>query len=198
MVLTPHVRKLALTAHVTSSVGWVGALAVFFAHSLATLLSKDEQVVRAASLAMGLTAWLVIMPLSIAAVLTGLIQALGTAWGVARHYWVLFKLVLTALATGVLLLKLQPISDLATAAGQVGFSIADTAALRTSLTVHAAGGLVILMAALCLAIYKPAGEIRRGGPLPRWAKVFGAVLIALAVLLSGMVLVGQHGPAAIH
>jgi hypothetical protein len=176
----------------------VGALIVFFAHSLGTLLTKDEQIVRVASLVMGLTAWLVIMPLSIATILTGFVQAFGTAWGLLRHYWVLFKLLLTAFATGVLLLKLQPISDLATAAARAGFSTADTAGLRTSLTVHAAGGLVVLMAALCLAIYKPAGRIRGGGPLPRWAKLFGAVLMVFAVLVLGMVLVGRHGPAAFH
>ena len=198
MIFSPQVRKLALTAHVTSSVGWVGALIVFFAHALATLLSKDEQMVRAASLVMGLTAWLVIMPLSVATILTGVIQAFGTAWGVVRHYWVLFKLVLTALATGVLLLKLQPISELASAAARAGFSTADTAGLRMSLTVHAAGGLVVLMAALCLAIYKPAGRIRGGGALPRWAKLFGAVVMVFAVLVLGMVLVGRHGPAAFH
>lgn len=51
-------------------------------------------MVRAAALAMGLTAWFVILPLSLAALTTGLVQALGTAWGSFRHYWILFKLLL--------------------------------------------------------------------------------------------------------
>jgi hypothetical protein len=37
---------------------------------------------------MGLTAWLVIMPLSVATLVSGLVQALGTTWGLLRHYWV--------------------------------------------------------------------------------------------------------------
>ncbi len=36
--------------------------------------------------------------------------------GLLRHYWVLFKLLLTSVATAVLFLKLGPISALAAAA----------------------------------------------------------------------------------
>jgi hypothetical protein len=194
MTMTPSIRKLALTAHVTSSVGWVGALAVFFAHALASVMSEDAQIVRAASLMMGLTAWLIIMPLSIATLVTGVVQALGTAWGLVRHYWVLSKLVLTAVATLVLLLKMQPISHLAEAATQTGFSRHDLVGLRTSLTAHAAGGLVVLLAALVLAIYKPAGLTREGAP--RWARAVGLVLAVLILVVAFMVLFGAHGPGA--
>lgn len=125
--MTPSIRKLALTAHVSISVAWMGALAVFLAHALAGSISEDEQMVRAASLAMGLTAWFVILPLSLASLTTGLVQALGTAWGLFRHYWILFKLLLTGVATVVLLLKLGPISDLADAAAAATFSSANQA-----------------------------------------------------------------------
>ena len=63
--MTPSLRKLALTTHITASVGWLGALAVFLAHAIANLISQDPQMVRAACLAMGLTAWFVILPLSV-------------------------------------------------------------------------------------------------------------------------------------
>jgi hypothetical protein len=204
MTLTPSIRKLTLTAHVTAAVGWVGALSVFFAHALAGVVSDNERVVRATSLAMGLTAWLVIMPLSIATLVTGLVQALGTAWGLLRHYWVLFKLSLTAIATAVLLLKMQPISYLADAAAQTGFSGGDLVGLRTSLAVHAAGGLVVLLTALVLAIYKPAGLTPFAGQtpgapaagIPRWAKILGLVLAAFVALVAAMSLFGAHGPGA--
>src|SRR5687767_12928391 len=113
MTMTPKLRKFVFTAHITSSIAWFGALAVFLAHALASLMSENEQTVRAVSLAMGITAWFVILPLSLASLTTGLLQALGTAWGLFRHYWVLFKLALTAVATGVLLMKLDPIQYLA-------------------------------------------------------------------------------------
>lgn len=97
--MTPAFRKLALTVHIIASVGWVGAVAVFLAHAIASTSSQDALLVRAACLAMGLTAWFVILPLSLTSLVTGLVQALGTAWGLFRHYWVLAKLLLTGLAT---------------------------------------------------------------------------------------------------
>lgn len=132
-------------------------------------------------------------------------QALGTAWGLLRHYWVVFKLLLTVVATVVLLSKLgPPISYLATAAEEL--SRADVGSLRTSLTLHAAGGLVLLLATTTLAIFKPRGVMRYGArersepgstlPTPRWVKVFGAITILLAVVVGVMTIAGGHGPGA--
>jgi hypothetical protein len=89
VVMTPRVRKFALTAHVTSSVGWLGAVANFLSLAIAGLLGSDDQMVRSAYLATELATWIVIAPLAFASLVTGLIVALGTSWGVFRHYWVL-------------------------------------------------------------------------------------------------------------
>ena len=215
MAMTAPIRKLTLTTHVTTSVGWIGALAVFFAHALVGLLSQDEQIVRAVTLAMGITAWFVILPLGVTSFATGLVQALGTAWGLLRHYWILFKLLLTAVATIVLLLKLGPISYLAEEAAKASFSSADLIGLRTSVALHAGGGLLVLLAAATLAIYKPqgmtpygmrkqrgldnAGQVSGPGSVvstPRWVKIFGTVLVILILLVGAMILLGGHGPGA--
>ena len=98
--MTPRLRKFALTAHVVSSVGWLGAVAAFLALAVAGLTSRDAQVVRAAYLAMDLIARLVIVPAALASLLTGFVQSLGTPWGLFRHYWVLAKLLITVLADG--------------------------------------------------------------------------------------------------
>ncbi|MGH8222464.1 MAG: hypothetical protein ACREQZ_05775, partial [Woeseiaceae bacterium] len=164
---------------------------------------------------MGITAWFVILPLALASFATGLIQALGAAWGLLRHYWVLFKLTLTAVATTVLLLKLGPISFLAEAAAATTFSSADLIGLRTSVMAHAGGGLLVLLTAAVLAVYKPQGltpygarkQQERGetgrasiattvASTPRWAKIFGAVLIAFILMVAVMSLLGGHGPNA--
>ena len=89
MIMPPRLRKLALTAHITSSVGWMGAVTAFLALAVA---SQDAQMARAAYLAMEVTAWWVIVPLAFASLLTGLVVSLGTPWGLFRHYWVLIKL----------------------------------------------------------------------------------------------------------
>lgn len=73
MTMTPRVRKLALTAHVMSSVGWLGAVACFLALAIAGLTSGEDQRLRAATLAMDVTCRWVIVPLSLASLLTGLV-----------------------------------------------------------------------------------------------------------------------------
>lgn len=146
MQMTHPFRDIALSIHVIASVGWAGALGVFLAHALAGLFSTDEQVVRAMYMAMGISAWFVILPLSVASFATGVIQALGTAaWGLFRHYWIVFKLVMTVTATVVLLMKLAPISYLAEMAAQPTFSSTDLLGLRTSTMLHAAGGVIVLV-----------------------------------------------------
>src|SRR4029453_1904019 len=113
MALTLRLRKLALTAHVTASVGWLGAVVVFLALSVAGLTSQNPQTVRSAYLVMELTGWAVLVPLSLASLLTGLVCALGSTWGLFRHYWVLFKLLINVVATIVLLLYMQTLAYLA-------------------------------------------------------------------------------------
>ncbi|PPE72755.1 hypothetical protein C3942_17050 [Solimonas fluminis] len=212
MIMTSNIRKLMLTFHVTASIGWAGALAVFLAHSLVSLSNQDPAMVRAACLMMGITAWFVILPLAATSLVTGLMQAMGTAWGLFRHYWVTIKLLLTAFATAVLLLKLTPISALS-AAAQTAVSLQDFAGLQLSLLVHAAGGLGVLLVTTALAIYKPAGltpygtrmlgtrstDRRDAGSiagLPRWVKGFLAAAVVFLLLLVAMLMHGGHGPGA--
>jgi uncharacterized membrane protein len=122
MALTPRLRKLALTAHVTVSVGWLGAVVAFLALSIAGLTSEDPQMVRGAYLVMELTGWVVLVPLSLASLLTGLVCSLGSIWGLFRHYWVLFKLLINVVATIVLLLYMQTLDYLADVAAAATLS----------------------------------------------------------------------------
>ncbi|HEX9754488.1 MAG TPA: hypothetical protein VGA42_02215 [Gemmatimonadales bacterium] len=158
MTMTPRFRKLALTAHVTSSVGWLGAVAGFLALAVAGLTSQDAQTVRAAYIAMELTGWFVLVPLALASLLTGLVQSLGTTWGLFRHYWVLFKLLINVFATIVLLMYMQTLSYLAGVAAETTLSSDDLGMLRSpSPVLHAALALLVLLVATVLAVYKPRG-----------------------------------------
>jgi len=162
MTMPPGVRKLALTTHVMSSVGWLGAVAAFLALAIAGLTSQDALLVRAAYLAMEAVAWFVIVPFSLAALATGLVQSLGTTWGLFRHYWVLLKLLLTLVAAVVLFLQLEPISYLADVAAVRALAPDDLRTARISLVVHAGGGLLVLLVPLTLSVYKPRGRTRYG------------------------------------
>src|SRR5512145_143310 len=111
MTMRPALRKLARTAHVVFTVGWLGAVAGFLALAIAGLTSRDSQVVIASYLAMDLIARFVIVPLSLAPLLlTGPILSLGTPWGLFRHYWIIAKLVINVLCTAILIVHLQPIN----------------------------------------------------------------------------------------
>src|ERR687893_1345362 len=109
MIMTPRLRRFALAAHLTASVGWIGAVAGYIALDVAAATSQDTQTLRAAYLAMELIVWYVIVPLALASLLSGLVMALGTKWGLFRHYWVLISLLLTVIATAVLLAETQTI-----------------------------------------------------------------------------------------
>ena len=156
MNMTPGARKLALTAHVTSSVGWLGAVLAFLALALAGLRC-DEALGRAAYVSLNLMTWAVIVPLSVLSLATGLLESLGTPWGLVRHYWVLVKLVLTVLATLLLLLHTRPIGWMAHAAMHAVPLTTDLTRLRIQLVVDAAGATVVLLGATVLSVYKPRG-----------------------------------------
>jgi uncharacterized membrane protein len=155
MTMTPGVRKFALTAHVASSVGWLGAVAGFLAVAVVGATSRDAQTVRGAYLVMEPAAWFVLVPLALASLLTGLVQALGTTWGLFRHYWVLFKLLINVAATIVLLTYMATFRFMADVAADPS---ADLSVVRNpSPVLHAAAALLLLLAATTLAVYKPRG-----------------------------------------
>jgi hypothetical protein len=160
MTMTPRLRKFALTAHVPSSVGWLGAVVAFLALSVVGLTSQDAQTVRGAYLVMEPTAWFVLVPLAFASLLTGLVMSLGPTWGLFRHYWVLFKLVITVFATIILLIYMGTFRYMA---GVAADPTADLDVVRNaSPTLHAALALLVLLVATVLAVFKPGGMTRYG------------------------------------
>lgn len=162
MIMAPGLRKFALTAHVTASVGWLGAVGGSLALGVAGLTLPDAERVRAVYLTMELMGWFVLVPLSFASLVTGLVQSLGTRWGLFRHYWVLVKLGMNVFATTILLLYMQTLTHLADVAAETRVS-GDLAGLRSpSPVVHAAGALVLLLVAVTLSVYKPRGMTRYG------------------------------------
>lgn len=159
MTMPPRVRKFALTAHLAVSVGWIGAVVAYLALGVSAVTSQDAQTVRAAWIAMELTGWFAIVPLAIAALLSGLVMSLGTRWGLFRHYWTLITLGLTVLSTVVLLVHMPDVSALAAVAREAGG--AGLAALGGDL-MHPAVGLVVLIVIMVLNVFKPRGMTRYG------------------------------------
>jgi uncharacterized membrane protein len=166
VLLSPGPRKLALTFHVVSSIGWVGAVAAFLALALTGRNTADAELARSSYRAMEVLVRSVIVPMALMTLLTGVIQALGTRWGLVRHYWVVIKLVITVIATLVLLTELEPISHLADLARLGQLEAGAQGTQRTSLVLHSGGGLVALIIPTVLSIYKPPGRTRWGRAEP--------------------------------
>jgi hypothetical protein len=179
---------------------------------VAGLTRQDAQMARAAYLAMDLTIRFVIVPLARASLLTGLAQALGTPWGLFRHYWVLVTFLLIVVATIILLNYMQTASFIAGLAADPTFSGDDFLARRTPFAVlHAGGGLLVLLVAATLGVYKPRGMTPYGvrkqreqgdtgvvqestTSTPRWVKVVGIVALVLVLLVVIRRFTGVGGP----
>ena len=164
MIMTPRLRKFALTAHVTASVGWLGAAIAFLAIAVVGLTSRNAQTVRGAYLVMEPAAWFTLVPLAFASLLTGVVSSLGTRWGLFRHYWVIFKLLISVFATIILLIYMGTFRLMAGVASDPG---ADLGVVRNpSPVVHASLALLLLLAATVLGVYKPWGMTRYGRRKP--------------------------------
>lgn len=209
MIMAPRLRKFALTAHVASSVGWFGTVAGFLALAAAAVRSREPEAVRAFYLAMQLTGWYVIVPFCVASLLTGLIMSLGTHWGLFRHYWVLVKFLITVAAALILFGFTQTLGSLRDLAADPSLSIGELRNLKQSPVVHSAGGLLVLLGATILAVYKPWGMTRYGrrthrsgvGSVPgssaplAWTQylLLGTLALALLFLVLHLIAGGPRG-----
>jgi hypothetical protein len=156
-LMGPTLRRAALVAHVSTSLGWLGSVVAFLVLVVVGLRSTDLPMVRACYVAADLVTRFAIVPLCFAALATGLIQSLGTAWGLFRNYWVIAKLLLTLAGTGLLLLHTGPIGHLATAASDSGFAPTEHRALQRQLVADAAAAILLLLLTTGLSVYKPRG-----------------------------------------
>lgn len=157
--MAPGLRKLALAAHLTFTIGWIGTVIAYLALGAAASTSQDPQTLRGAWIAMELIGWYVIVPLALGSLLTGLVMAFGTRWGLLRHHWVLISFGLTVFAAGVLVAHMPTVSSHADTARR-----GNTAHLEAlgGDVLHPGVGLVVLGFVLLLNIYKPRGMTKYG------------------------------------
>ena len=154
MTLSGRLRKFSLAAHLVFAVGWIGAVLAYLAVATAAEASDETATVRGAWIAMELIGWYTIVPLAIATLITGVVMAVGTRWGLFRHYWVVFSLALTSFAAAVLLFHMPTVSSSADVA-----RAADAARLNDlgGDLAHPAIGAVVLLAVQILNVFKPRG-----------------------------------------
>ena len=188
--MTQRLRKLGLSLHVVLSVGWLGAVLAFLMLALASF-SPEPALARAAYLTMAVVGRGALLPLSVGAVVSGVVQALGTRWGLFRHYWVLVKLVLTVFATAALFVHQT------TAIIEAARLAADTIAPRlpegrlrelgVQLVLDSGFALLLLLVITLISIYKPWGAV---GKVTRSFKLSLAAVTALVVAFIALHLSG--------
>jgi hypothetical protein len=163
MTMRPRLSKFTLVAHITFSVGWIGSVAAFLVLNIARLASHDLEIVRGAYVSMNLLGLYIIVPLSIASLLTGLVQSLGTSWGLFRQYWTVAEFVLTIGATILLLTHYTLIARAArrVLASPTG-TMPDLGQAGRELLVKAGLAILVLLITTALSIYKPWGFTEYG------------------------------------
>lgn len=147
-------RTALLTVHVAVSVGWVGldgALVVLEVTGLATGDPRERAGIAAAMAAM--VVW-VMVPVVFTSLVSGLVLALSTPWGLVRYWWVLIKCAIASVlaATGLILMlpQLHPIIAGEAEQVQMGTLIGRSIALA------------LLLAATGLSVVKPWGKTPHG------------------------------------
>lgn len=157
-------RNLLRAVHIIVAVGALATDAILLTLAITGLATSDPDLIRAAYLTMDLVASVVLIPLALATLLTGILLGLTSPWGIARHYWVLTKLILALTAAAAAVFVLRPTLDEA-AATALGVSLADLpstgiGSIATRAATSSALGVSLLTIAALLAVYKPLGRIR--------------------------------------
>jgi hypothetical protein len=155
--LGPRSRRVMLAVHVATSVSWMGAVAAFAAIAAFGAAAPADATSPGLYAALEIMMWVVLVPLAGLSLVSGIVQAVGTQWGLFRHYWVVAKLVLTVGAAALLLLHTR------VAAAAAHFALVHDAQLqplRSQLVFDSVAGLLVLVLIAVLGWVKPRGRLR--------------------------------------
>ncbi|MFD0022771.1 DUF2269 domain-containing protein [Streptomyces sp. NPDC058382] len=163
--LKRRTRRSILVAHVAVSVSWLGLTVGLLALGIAAFVTGDPATAQATTRAMKIFGDWLVVPVALLSLISGLILALGTPWGLARHRWVWTKFWLTLITTALSILSLRPAIDEAAKIGtaDINLVVAPSVATATYLFITA------------ISVLKPWGPTRRGRRLRVSARSVKAV-----------------------
>ncbi|MEU8079128.1 hypothetical protein AB0B31_27245 [Catellatospora citrea] len=152
--LPRNARRFLLTAHVVTSVGWLGVAYALLVMALSAQASTDPGTREATYALMLSFDNAAMLPLGLAALVTGVILGVGSHWGVLRHWWVAVKLVLNVAVLVVPLLTRHPALVDAVDAARAGL-LTDPAQQVLDGSI---ASVIVLTVATILSTYKPWGK----------------------------------------
>ena len=149
LALSPFLRKLVLTIHIIVSVGLLGDSAGYLAVAIRGAIASDPLIAHSSYQTLRMFAFVFGIPLSFAALVTGVLLGLGTRWGILRYPWVTTKLLLivSVIAVGALVLN-----------GGMNAMLTGRGGAEAQLIAGAAYDVVALTAATALGVFKPGGR----------------------------------------
>jgi hypothetical protein len=165
--LTPTWRKTILVLHIAGGAGWMGLDAGLLILATTGLTTANGRTAASCYTAIGLVVPPAVLTLSLIMLATGLILGLGTKWGLLRYWWVLVKLALGLVLTGLVLFALLPATAAlpeAVASAGDGGGAAVRAALGTTpvqLMFPPVVSFLALGFALVVSVFKPWGKVQR-------------------------------------
>lgn len=155
--LSPSARRALLSTHIVSAVGVLGVDAVVLALGVAGLSGADPRTVYPA---MHLVAADLMAPLAVLALVSGVVLATMSHWGLFRHAWVTAKLIITALGTLAILAALVPGTGRAATVAVSGGTLGQRQELLYVLVPTVTVSLLVLNTVL--GVYKPRRLSQRG------------------------------------
>lgn len=160
--LSPRARKSMVVLHVVVSVGWLALMLCLLTLSTTALTTNDADTVRTAYRAAGMLGDVLIIPLSLLTLTSGVVLSLGTSWGLFRYYWVSTKFWLTLAATVASIFALTArLHDAVQAvarhpAGPI--SAMDLGFIRYNMVIVPTVALLLYLANVILSVFKPWGR----------------------------------------
>jgi hypothetical protein len=151
--LSRRVRVALLTFHVATSVGWLGLLGALVALEVICLATVDPAGQAWIDAAMAELAIWVLIPVVFSSVISGLVLALSTPWGLVQHWWVFAKCVIaiTLAVTGAVLMLPGP--------HQI---ISGGTPIHMQMLVARSAALMLLLVATGISVIKPWGKTPHG------------------------------------
>lgn len=156
--LSRPARRVSLVVHVVASAGWLGLSLGLLALGATAATTASAVTVEASVRGMQLFADWLLLPLAFLTLSSGVVLALGTPWGLARHRWVYTKFWLTLATATATVFALRPGVNSAVAAVAAGESLPDAGDVLFGPVVSLSAYVFMTV----ISLLKPWGPTRRG------------------------------------
>lgn len=156
---------MTLIVHLIASMGWLTLMVCVLVLALSALATSDADTLRTAYRAMPMLGDVLILPLSLLSLTSGLVLAVGTRWRLFRYYWVAVKFWLTLAATLAsnlaLTVRLHDAARAATRHPAESVARMDLGFLPYNLVIISSLAITLYTVNVVLSVAKPWGRRRR-------------------------------------